>query len=346
MRAAFFTEYQGPIEVRKLDDPTPENGGVVIKVGATGLCRSDWHGWMGHDSDVKLPHVPGHEFAGTIEAVGKDIKRWKVGDRVTVPFVSGCGHCPECHSGNHQVCDHQFQPGFTHWGSFAEYVAIDYADTNLVRLPDEMDFATAASLGCRFATSFRGVIDQGKVSAGQIVAVHGCGGVGLSAIMIAAAAGARVIAVDIDDAKLDLARELGAINILNAKTCDDIPSAIKDLSGGGAHVSVDALGSAITSFNSVSCLRKRGKHIQIGLMTGDHAHARVPMDRVVAHELEILGSHGMQAFRYDAMIDMIMTSKLAPQKLIRDRVTLAEGATALMNMDNFVSTGVTVIDRF
>lgn len=346
MRAAFFTEYQGPIEVRKLDDPTPENRGVVIKVAATGLCRSDWHGWMGHDSDVKLPHVPGHEFAGTIEAVGEDIKRWKVGDRVTVPFVSGCGHCPECHSGNHQVCDHQFQPGFTHWGSFAEYVAIDYADTNLVRLPDEMDFATAASLGCRFATSFRGVIDQGKVSAGQIVAVHGCGGVGLSAIMIAAAAGARVIAVDIDDAKLDLAGELGAINILNAKTCDDIPSAIKDLSGGGAHISVDALGSAITSFNSVSCLRKRGKHIQIGLMTGDHAHARVPMDRVVAHELEILGSHGMQAFRYDAMIDMIMTGKLAPQKLIKDRVTLAEGATALMNMDNFVSTGVTVIDRF
>lgn len=346
MRAAFFTEYQGPVEIQNVEDPTPENGGVVIKVGATGLCRSDWHGWMGHDSDVKLPHVPGHEFAGTVEAVGKDITRWKVGDRVTVPFVSGCGHCPECHSGNHQVCDHQFQPGFTHWGSFAEYVAIDYADTNLVRLPDEMDFATAASLGCRFATSFRGVIDQGKVSAGQIVAVHGCGGVGLSAIMIAAAAGARVIAVDIDDVKLDLARELGAIDILNAKTCDDIPSAIKDLSGGGAHVSVDALGSAITSFNSVSSLRKRGKHIQIGLMTGDHAHARVPMDRIVAHELEILGSHGMQAFRYDAMIDMIMTGKLAPQKLIRDRVTLAEGATALMNMDNFVSTGVTVIDRF
>ncbi|WP_417811496.1 zinc-dependent alcohol dehydrogenase family protein [Thalassospira alkalitolerans] len=346
MRAAFFTEYQGPVEIQKLDDPTPTNGGVVITVGATGLCRSDWHGWMGHDSDVQLPHVPGHEFAGTIAAVGKDIKRWKVGDRVTVPFVSGCGHCPECHSGNHQVCDHQFQPGFTHWGSFAQYVAIDYADTNLVRLPDDMDFATAASLGCRFATSFRGVIDQGKVSAGQIVAVHGCGGVGLSAIMIAAAAGARVIAVDIDDAKLDFARELGAIDTINATGTDDIPAAIKDISHGGAHVSIDALGSAITSFNSVSSLRKRGKHIQIGLMTGDHAHASIPMDRVVAHELEILGSHGMQAFRYDAMIDMITTGKLAPQKLIYDRVTLAEGATALMNMDSFATTGVSVIDRF
>ena len=324
----------------------PSNDGVVIKVGATGLCRSDWHGWMGHDSDIQLPHVPGHEFAGTIVGVGKDIKRWKQGDRVTVPFVSGCGHCPECHSGNHQVCDNQFQPGFTHWGSFAQYVAIDYADTNLIALPDDMEFATAASLGCRFATSFRGVIDQGKVSAGQMVAVHGAGGVGLSAVMIAAAAGAYVIAVDIDDSKLEFAKELGANATLNARTIDDIPTAIKDITRGGVHVSVDALGSEQTCFNSVASLRKRGKHIQIGLMTGDHAHAKVPMDRVVAHELEILGSHGMQAFRYDAMLDMIMTGKLTPQKLIGDRVTLAEGATALMNMDNFVGIGVTVIDRF
>ncbi|MBX2830293.1 MAG: zinc-dependent alcohol dehydrogenase family protein [Rhodospirillales bacterium] len=346
MRAAYFTEYQGPIDVQKVDDPTPENGGVVIKVGATGLCRSDWHGWMGHDSDVHLPHVPGHEFAGTIVGIGKDIKRWKEGDRVTVPFVSGCGHCPECHSGNQQVCDHQFQPGFTHWGSFAEFVAIDYADTNLVGLPDEMDFATAASLGCRFATSFRGVIDQGKVTAGQIVAVHGAGGIGLSAIMIAAAAGAYVIAVDIDDAKLEFAKELGANAVLNAHQIEDIPNAIKDITRGGAHVSVDALGSARTCFNSVACLRKRGKHIQIGLMTGDHAHSAIPMDRVVAHELEIIGSHGMQAFRYDAMIDMITTGKLSPQKLITDHVTLAEGATALMNMGHFAATGVTVIDRF
>ncbi|WP_102783959.1 zinc-dependent alcohol dehydrogenase family protein [Thalassospira sp. GB04J01] len=346
MRAAYFTEYQGPINIQTVDDPTPSNDGVVIKVGATGLCRSDWHGWMGHDSDVQLPHVPGHEFAGTIVGVGKDIKRWKEGDRVTVPFVSGCGHCPECHSGNHQVCDNQFQPGFTHWGSFAQYVAIDYADTNLIALPDDMEFATAASLGCRFATSFRGVIDQGKVSAGQMVAVHGAGGVGLSAVMIAAAAGAYVIAVDIDDSKLEFAKELGANATLNARTIDDIPTAIKDITRGGVHVSVDALGSEQTCFNSVASLRKRGKHIQIGLMTGDHAHAKVPMDRVVAHELEILGSHGMQAFRYDAMLDMIMTGKLTPQKLIGDRVTLAEGATALMNMDNFVGTGVTVIDRF
>jgi len=193
---------------------------VVIKVMATGLCLSDWHGWMGHDPDIRLPHVPGHELAGVIMVTGKDVTRWKVGDAVTLPFVCGCGTCPQCISGNHQVCDHQFQPGFTHWGSFAEYVAIDRADINLVRVPESLDFVTTASLGCRFATAFRAVAAQGKVAAGQWVAVHGCGGVGLSAIMIASALGANVIGIDIDDKKLDLARSLGAAATVNGSKVD------------------------------------------------------------------------------------------------------------------------------
>ena len=167
MKAAVYREFAKPLTIRNLPDPTPPECGVVIRVKATGLCRSDWHGWMGHDPDIRLPHVPGHELAGVVEATGKEVIRWTVGDRVTLPFVCGCGNCPQCASGNHQVCDQQFQPGFTHWGSFAEYVAIDYADVNLVQLPDEINFVTAASLGCRFATSFRAIVDQGKVSAGQ-----------------------------------------------------------------------------------------------------------------------------------------------------------------------------------
>jgi alcohol dehydrogenase len=127
MKAALYETFAQPFSVQNVPDPTPTPTGVVIAVKATGLCRSDWHGWMGHDSDIVLPHVPGHEFAGEIVAVGRDVKSWKVGQRVTVPFVCGCGTCPQCASGNHQVCDHQFQPGFTHWGSFAQYVAIDRA---------------------------------------------------------------------------------------------------------------------------------------------------------------------------------------------------------------------------
>ena len=284
--------------------------GVVVKVEATGLCRSDWHGWMGHDPDITLPHVPGHELAGIVAAVGSQVTQWRAGDRVTVPFAAGCGHCYECNSGNHQVCEHQFQPGFTAWGSFAEYVALDFADTNLVRLPPELDFATAASLGCRFVTSFRAIVDRGRVLPGEWVAVHGCGGVGLSAIMIASAMGANVIAIDRTNDKLDFAKEIGAVATVNASETADVVRAVREISKGGAHVSMDALGHPTTCFNSIANLRRRGRHIQVGLMLGEHARPQIPMDKVIAHELEILGSHGMQAFRYQAMMDMIEAGKL------------------------------------
>nr|WP_218188105.1 zinc-binding dehydrogenase [Desulfosarcina cetonica] len=220
--------------------------------------------------------MPGHELAGTVTAVGKHLKHWQIGDRVTLPFVCGCGGCPQCLSGNHQVCDHQFQPGFTAWGSFAEYVAIRYADVNLVRLPETMDFVTAASLGCRFVTAFRAVADQGRASAGEWVVIFGCGGVGLSAIMIANALGARVVAVDITDEKLALARAVGAAETLNGRAVDNVVAAVHDLSSGGAHVSVDALGHPQTCFDAISSLRKRGRHVQVGLFQSEHRHPRCP----------------------------------------------------------------------
>ncbi len=222
MRAAIYHTFQGLIEVAQVADPAPPEDGVVVKVNATGLCRSDWHGWMGHDADIRLPHVPGHELAGTIVAVGKNVKRFKKDDRITVPFVCGCGQCPPCQAGQQQVCDHQSQPGFTHWGSFAEFVALDHADINLVKIPDRITDTTAAILGCRFITAFRAIVAQGRVTGGQFVAVHGCGGVGLSAIMIASALGAQVIAVDINEDTLSLARELGAFVTIKAGVSKDV----------------------------------------------------------------------------------------------------------------------------
>ncbi len=346
MKAVYYEKFQGPVEIKDVPAPKVSADSVIVKVEATGLCRSDWHGWMGHDPDITLPHVPGHELAGIIVEKGLEIKNFNIGDRVTVPFVSGCGHCPECISGNYQVCDNQFQPGFTAWGSFAEFVEVKYADINLVKLPDKMDFVTAASLGCRFITSFRAVIDQGKVTAGQWVAIHGCGGVGLSAIMIAAAAGANVVAVDIDDKKLEFAKKVGANILINAKKINNVSERIIEITGRGVHVSIDALGSRETCFNSISCLRKRGKHIQVGLMTGDHSHPQIPMDRVVAHELEIMGSHGMQAFRYAEMFEMIELGKLKPELLVGKTISLEEAPKALTNMDKFESIGVTVINKF
>lgn len=346
MKAVLYETFAQAPKLATVPDPAPEAHGVVLKVEATGVCRSDWHGWMGHDPDITLPHVPGHELAGTVLATGKDVRRWKEGDRVTVPFVGGCGACPECHAGHQQVCEHQFQPGFTHWGSFAEYVGIHQADLNLVALPETMTFATAASLGCRFATSFRGMIDQGRASAGEWVAVHGCGGVGLSAVMIAEAVGAQVVAIDIAEDKLALAKDLGAVATVNAATTADIAEAVLEITGGGAHLSIDALGHPTTCFNSIQNLRRRGRHVQIGLMLADHATPEIPMAKVIGWELEILGSHGMQAHRYGAMLDMVRTGKLKPDRLVGREISLEQSIEALTTMDRFEGIGATVVTQF
>lgn len=346
MRALYYEAFRGPVTVETVPDPVPTPDGVVIRVQASGLCRSDWHGWMGHDADIRLPHVPGHELAGVIEAVGAGVRQWRPGDRVTLPFVCGCGSCPQCTAGNQQVCDRQFQPGFTHWGSFAEFVAVQYADINLVRLPEAVDFVTAASLGCRFATSYRAVVDQGRLASGEWLAVHGCGGVGLSAIMIGRALGAEVIAVDIDEARLQLARDIGAAACMNAAESNDVVDAIRRLSSGGAHVSIDALGSPTTCYNSVACLRKRGRHVQVGLLAPGERDARIPTGLIVANELEILGSHGMQAHRYPEMLRLIEEGALQPQKLIGRTIGLDQAAAALVAMDQFEGVGVTVVDAF
>jgi len=346
MKVALYEKFAGPIVIKDVPSPSPENHGVVLKILATGMCLSDWHGWKGHDEDIRLPHVPGHELVGRIVAVGKDVKNFTEGERVTVPFVGGCGHCSQCQSGNHQVCDHQSQPGFTHWGSFGEYVKLNYADVNLVRVPEEMTSEAASILGCRFITSFRAIVEQGKICGGEYLAVHGCGGVGLSAIMIASALGAQVIAIDIKEDTLEFAKELGAVATINAQSAGNVVEAVKELSDGGVHVSLDALGSQTTCFNSIANLRKRGKHVQVGLMTGDSQHPKVPMGQVIANELEILGSHGMQAYKYSGMFQVIKNSQLPIEKLLEKTIALEESTQLLPKMDQFSNKGIMVINSF
>ncbi len=341
MRAVVFEEFGKPLAVREVPEPVPARDGAVIRVEATGLCRSDWHGWMGHDADITLPHVPGHELAGVIESVGNDVVNWRPGDRVTVPFICACGRCAACTRGAQQVCERQQQPGFTHWGSFAEYVPVHHADTNVVALPESMTFSTAASLGCRFATAFRAVVGQGRVRAGEWVAVHGCGGVGLSAVMIAAACGARVVAVDVSPVALELARSFGAEVCVDASAeTGTVPDAVHEATGGGAHLSLDALGAPATCVNSVRGLRRQGRHIQVGLLP--HG-VQLPMDRVVPLELEILGSHGMAAHDYPAMMSMVASGALRPDRLVTTEIGLDAVPDALVALGTASGTGVTVI---
>jgi D-arabinose 1-dehydrogenase-like Zn-dependent alcohol dehydrogenase len=346
VRAVLFNAFGETPELAEVPEPDCPPRGAVIRVRATGVCRSDWHAWMGHDDTVALPHVPGHEFAGEIAQLGSEVDPaagWQVGDRVTAPFICACGRCPECLSGNEQVCDAQSQPGFTHWGSFAEFVVVDEAALNLIRLPESLGFVEAASLGCRFATAYRAIVSRSRLAPGEQIAVHGCGGVGLSAIMIAVAAGVTVYGVDISDAALDAAEKLGAIPVRGG---DGAAQRILEASGGGVDVSVDAFGSGETSFASVRSLKKRGRHVQIGLMFGDSALAAMPMDTVIAGELEILGSHGMAAHEYPSMLGAVASGDFRPIELVGRRITLDEvpAAFAAMGAAGGGGSGMTVVE--
>ncbi len=344
MRAVVIDAVEARPEVRAVAEPATPDDGVVVQVMATGLCRSDWHAWAGHDDDVVFPHVPGHELAGIVVGVGSQVRQWRPGDRVTVPFVCGCGRCDYCRAGDAQVCPHQTQPGFTHGGSFSEYVALHAADVNLVAVPDEVEFATAASLGCRFATAYRALAHRGRVRAGEWVTVVGAGGVGLSAVMIARALGARVIAVDRHPEALALARELGAEHVILADGTD-VPVAVAELTGGGSHVAIDAVGSEATCADAILSLRRRGRHVQVGLLPPiEGRHPRVPMARVIGWELDVLGSHAVAASDYPELMALVETGVLQPERLIERTIDLDEAAALLPRFDEAPVAGITVID--
>ena len=344
MRAVIFEEFGGPLSVRQVPDPAPRPDGVVLAVKSTGICRSDWHGWRGHDPDVRLPHVPGHELAGEVVAVGRDVRNLRTGDRVTVPFVSGCGDCAPCGRGDPQVCDAQFQPGFTHWGSFAEYVGLHYAERNVVPLPDALSFERAASLGCRFTTAYRALVQLARLAADESLLVLGCGGVGLSSILIARALGARSIAVDVDRDKLELAREIGADVCIDATREPDVARHVTELTRGGADVSIDALGSAATLRQSLEALRKRGRHVQVGLLVGEKSPPEVPMSRVIGYELSLFGSHGIAARAYPEVFDLIERKMIPLDRILGPRLRLEDVPVELPRIGQFQGLGIALVD--
>ena len=346
MKAALFEAYRGPLSIKTVADPVCPTDGVVLKVEACGVCRSDWHGWSGADPDVAVPHVPGHEFAGIIIETGRDCRRFRKGDRVTAPFILACGDCADCRGGEPTVCNHQYVVGFSGWGAFAEMLAVPRADFNLVLLPDNLGFTEAAAMGCRLTTAFRGLVDRAQLQPGEWLAIHGCGGVGLSAVMIAAALGAQILAIDVNDEALAMARTLGANVTLNPNAVVDVGMAIRELTGGGAHVSIDALGITATFHNSIRGLRKLGRHVQIGQPLERHANPTIPLlETVYSRQISIMGTRGIAASRFSALLGMIAGGRLDPARMITRRIGLSESGDALAVMNGYSGVGVTVIDN-
>ena len=345
MKALVMERFGAALDLRAVPDPDCPRDGVVVRVMACGVCRSDHHAFSGHDPDVILPHVMGHEFAGIVEEVGADVRGFRPGDRVTAPFILACGTCPDCRGGEPTICNHQEVIGFTSWGAFAERLAVPRADMNLVALPETLDFAEAAGMGCRVTTAFRAVADRAAIRPGEWLAVHGCGGVGLSAVMIGAALGAQVLAVDVNPRALDMARALGATATLDARA-GDVGAAVREATGGGAHASIDALGITATFANSVRGLRKMGRHVQVGMPLGPHETVPLPLlDLVYARQISIAGSRGMAAARFPALFGMIAAGRLDIAQLVTRRIPLSGAEAALREMDGYTGLGVTVIDR-
>ena len=350
MKAAVLEAIRKPLVVKNVPDPQLPPDGAILRTEAEGVCRSDWHVWTGDWSWVgltpSLPVVMGHEFCGVIEEVGKEVHNFQRGDRVLVPFSQGEGACEYCRTGNSHVCVSPQLPGLSYWGGYGRLVGVPKADFNLVRMPDAVTFLEGASMGCRFMTSYHGVVDRAQVRPGEWVAVHGCGGVGLSAIHIAAAIGASVIAVDLDDRKLELAKKVGAAHVINGKKSDPV-QAIAELTGGGAHVAVDALGIATTCRNAILSLRKQGRSLQIGLTTqSEKGDVALPIDRMVVMELQLIATLGMPVSRYASMLQMVEAKKLQPAAMVTETVPLAVASRVLEEMTTFQNVGMSIINEY
>ena len=377
MRAAILREYGEPLAIRELPDPEPGPDDAVVRVDACGVCRSDWHAWKGHgewaDDRVPRGQVLGHEPAGEVIAVGDAVDRFVPGDRVVVPFSLGDGTCRYCRRGQGNVCADGRALGFEPDapGAFAERMAVPNADYNLVERPSWLPARDAAALGCRYMTAYHALVERAGLAAGDRLAVHGCGGVGLSAVQLADAVGARVIAVDVDDGALSRAVDLGADGTVHVEVegrtdegdgdggdngTDEgdggdpdrsVPERVRSVAGGGVDVSVDALGIAETCRNSVRSVRPRGTHVQVGLTTDEErGEVSLPTDWMTRWEVSFVGARGMPPTNYGDLFALVETAGVDPGALVTRELALPEVSDRLAAMDDYDVRGVEVITEW
>jgi alcohol dehydrogenase len=342
MRAAILRDYHAPLSIEDVPEPDIPHDGVVLRVIACGICRSDWHGWVGEHPRVHPGQIGGHEYCGEVVAAGPDATH-AVGDRLVAPFILACGTCPECRSGHQNTCLDQRLPGFTEPGAFAEYLAVP-RDHNLALLPDTISPALAAGLGCRVTTAWHALTGRAALAGGEWLAVHGTGGIGLSAALLGRALGARVVVTDIVQEKLDHARALGIDAAVIAGP--DATAEIREITGGGAHVSVEALGIPATVNGSLACLRPRGRHVQVGMPVGHTARMEVDMSAVYQGNLALYGTRGMPSWRYPSLFALVASGAVDLTPLIAREVRLSDVSAELAAFDGPMPPGVAVVTDF
>ncbi len=284
MKAAVVREFGKPLAIEELRVPEPKPNEILVKMESTGVCHTDLHAVEG-DWPIKPspPFIPGHEGVGYVAAAGKDVKHVKEGDLVGTPWLfSACGQCEHCLAGWETLCEHQQNGGYSANGSFSEYAIAD--PDYVAHIPSGLDLIAIAPVLCAGVTVYKG-LKMTDTRPGNWVVISGVGGLGHMAVQYAKAMGLNVVAVDVDDAKLELARKLGATITINALTTDPVAGVAKEI--GGAHGVLVTAVSRKAFAQAVGMVRRGGTMVLNGLPPGDFP---VSIFDVVLNGITIRGS--------------------------------------------------------
>ena len=317
-----FYEPKQPLKVEEVPKPEINSGEVVVKISACGVCHTD-AGYLFHGVPTfkKPPLILGHEPSGVIEQVGSGVTHFNEGDRVIIPAVLTCGHCYYCRTGRENICQNMAMLGNHMDGAFAEYIAVPAKD--VIQLPDSIPLEEGCIISDAISTPFHAVKNRARVQAGDNVVVIGCGGVGINVVQVAAAFGGHVIAIDMVDWKLEIAKKLGASEIINSTDVDPraLVKAIRKLTDGGADIAMEVIGNPKTQQIAYDAVKWGGRVVMVGFAPKP---TELNLGRMMFREIEMLGSLGCRPVDYPNIIRLVETGKIQIKPIVTHRYPLDE----------------------
>ncbi|HEY3215841.1 MAG TPA: zinc-binding dehydrogenase [Candidatus Eisenbacteria bacterium] len=321
MKAAVFHEPNRPLALEEIPRPRPGPGEVLVQVAACGVCHTDLH-YIDHGVKTFMPPplVLGHEAAGLVVELGEGASGMRrIGERVLLPAVVPCGACENCRRGRENICDHLRMFGNNMPGAYAEYVVAPAKDC--IPLPDEVPLEEGSIIADAISTPFHAVKNRGRVTAGDTVAVFGCGGLGMNVLQCAIALGAQAIAVDVSEQKLEIAGRLGAIAAIHPPSAGRVDKAIKQLTGGGVDVAFECIGKPATVRAAFDSVRRGGRLCVVGYCTEE---VPLALSKLMYYEIEVVGSLGCPTFEYPRLIELVRRGKIALEPMVTSRMALED----------------------
>lgn len=317
MKAIIFDGKE--LKMQETETPKYSDNEVLMKISACGICRTDLHYLRGTPTFKKPPIILGHEISGIIEEIGNAVKNFKKGDRVLIPPVFSCGKCPSCREGRGTLCTNQIMVGNHRDGGFAEYIAVPSSE--IFALPIEIPLQEGCIISDAISTPYHAVVNRAEVKAGNLVAVFGCGGVGLATIQMLNAVGGNVIAIDVFDEKLEKAKKFGAFFTINGKKEADVPKAIRKLTNGGVDIAIEVIGYPPTIQQAFESVKWGGRVVVVGY---SHENITINAGRLMFREIEMKGSLGCGLQDYPKVINMCKEGKIKVKELVTHKFKLEE----------------------